>query len=159
MDFAPYNAFNISSDGRLSKLISPITIETPHDPHYDNLNKPRRAEAQALWDTGATHCSISKRVIEGLGLQADGFLRIVHARGAETVPTYTVSFQLPNKISFHDIQVTQFLSISKEFDVIIGMEIITQGDLAVTSFKGNTLLSFRTPSKRRIDFVKGDYQE
>ena len=43
-----------------------------------------------------------------------------------------------------------------EFDVLIGMDIITQGDFAVTNRCGRTKFSFRFPSQADIDFVSED---
>ncbi|MBF0518396.1 MAG: SEC-C domain-containing protein [Nitrospirae bacterium] len=40
------------------------------------------------------------------------------------------------------------------FDILIGMDIICQGDFAVTYKEGNTVLSFRTPPLKEIDFVQ-----
>jgi uncharacterized protein YchJ len=39
-------------------------------------------------------------------------------------------------------------------DVLIGMDIITRGDFAVTNSDGRTTFSYRWPSTKRIDFVK-----
>lgn len=39
-------------------------------------------------------------------------------------------------------------------DILIGMDIITLGDFAVTNYEGVTKLSFRVPSQRHIDFVE-----
>ena len=36
----------------------------------------------------------------------------------------------------------------------IGMDIISQGDFAVSNFNGTTVFTFRPPSKATIDFVK-----
>lgn len=38
-------------------------------------------------------------------------------------------------------------------DVLIGMDIITAGDLAITNHNGRTTFSFRVPSCEEIDFV------
>jgi uncharacterized protein YchJ len=37
------------------------------------------------------------------------------------------------------------------------MDVIAQGDLAVTNFNGHTTFSFRMPSMDEIDFVKHSY--
>jgi hypothetical protein len=41
-------------------------------------------------------------------------------------------------------------------DVLIGMDIIGEGDFAVTHQDGKTTFSFRVPSLKTIDFRKGD---
>jgi len=40
-----------------------------------------------------------------------------------------------------------------EGDALIGMDIITVGDFAVSNFNGKTTHSYRTPSAGEIDFV------
>lgn len=42
---------------------------------------------------------------------------------------------------------------NQEHSVIIGMDIISKGDLAITNFGGRTVLSFREPSLETIDYV------
>jgi hypothetical protein len=60
--------------------------------------------------------------------------------------------EIPNGITFENIDVTDF-SGSLEIDVLIGMDIITAGDLAITNENGNTVVSFRTPhGAQAIDF-------
>ena len=39
-------------------------------------------------------------------------------------------------------------------DMLIGMDIITMGDFAITNFNGKTTFSFVTPAKRTIDYVE-----
>jgi hypothetical protein len=38
-------------------------------------------------------------------------------------------------------------------DVLIGMDVITTGDLAITNHNGKTTFSFRAPACEEIDFV------
>ena len=45
-----------------------------------------------------------------------------------------------------------------QFDVLIGMDIITQGDFAVTNLGGKTKFSFRIPSQASINFVTEDQE-
>lgn len=37
-------------------------------------------------------------------------------------------------------------------DLIIGMDIMTQGDLSLTNMEGRTVFSFRIPSLHVVDF-------
>jgi hypothetical protein len=47
------------------------------------------------------------------------------------------------------------LSTDGSIGVLIGMNIINKGDFAITNFQGKTTMSFRIPSKQKIDFVEG----
>jgi uncharacterized protein YecA (UPF0149 family) len=45
------------------------------------------------------------------------------------------------------------IPLHRDIDVLIGMDILGQGDFAVTSHKGKTTFSFCCPPRREIDFV------
>lgn len=64
---------------------------------------------------------------------------------------YFVSIELPNALQFTEVEVT--VGTFGDFDVLIGMDIITMGDLAITNLDGRTTFSFRVPSLVRIDFA------
>lgn len=59
---------------------------------------------------------------------------------------------LPNGVGFHTMTVME--AVLKDCDVLIGMDIITRGDFAITHSDGNTTFSFQIPSVRKIDFEK-----
>ena len=44
--------------------------------------------------------------------------------------------------------------LGRDLDVLIGMDIISLGDFAITNVGGKTTFSFRFPSIAEIDFVK-----
>jgi hypothetical protein len=65
---------------------------------------------------------------------------------------YVVNVILPNLVHVPNLEVTK--GVFQDSDLIIGMDIITLGDFAVTNFGGVTKFSFRVPSLRHIDFVE-----
>jgi hypothetical protein len=65
---------------------------------------------------------------------------------------YDVNIVLPNLVHVPNLAVTK--GDFSDIDLIVGMDIITLGDFAVTSFGGVTKFSFRVPSLRHIDFVE-----
>ena len=107
---------------------------------------------KALWDTGATQSCISDRLAGSLGLEMVGFVEIGSAVGVHNVPFYHAHFLLPNRLVFHDMELIQFTYTDDDCDLIIGMDIMTQGDLALTNFEGRTVFSFRIPSLHTVDF-------
>ncbi|MBK5203582.1 MAG: SEC-C domain-containing protein [Prolixibacteraceae bacterium] len=64
-----------------------------------------------------------------------------------------VCLLLPNNVSFRSVSVTECESLGA-FDVLIGMDIIGNGDFAVSNLDGKTHMTFRLPSCENIDFVK-----
>lgn len=109
-------------------------------------------EYVALWDTGATASVITQKVVDELGLMQTGMQKVYHANGCSIVPTYLIALMLPNKIGFSFLQVT--LGNLHDIDILIGMDIISQGDFAISNYNGNTTFSFRCPTLKRIDFVE-----
>ncbi|MCH7498877.1 MAG: SEC-C domain-containing protein [Nitrospinae bacterium] len=106
----------------------------------------------AIWDTGAMSTCITPGVVKDLGLIPTGMKLIKGANSTKYCPTHWVSLYLPNNFIYRRIRVTEI-----EFsggDVLIGMDIISQGDFAVTNYKGKTKFSFRIPSITHIDFVE-----
>jgi len=57
---------------------------------------------------------------------------------------------LPNNVGVSQLRVTQ--GIINGADVLIGMDVITKGDFALSNFQGKTTFCFRIPSVERIDF-------
>jgi len=107
---------------------------------------------RGLWDTGATATVISKEVANQLGLMPSNYATVHHANGQSSVPVYYVSVFLPCGVVFPCVRVTE--GILSGCDVLIGMDIISRGDFAITASKGKTKFSFQLPSTHDIDFVK-----
>jgi len=120
---------------------------------------PRPADIDAkkfisIWDTGATGTVISQKVIDKCGLKPISLARVNTASQKDVLTTvYFISIILPNKIVIPQLRVIRG-SIAGDADVLIGMDIISNGDFSVTNCKGKTVFSFRMPSIEAIDYVK-----
>lgn len=106
----------------------------------------------AIWDTGASASAISQKVVDACGLAPTGMTMVQTAAGLEPAETYLINVALPNGVGFAILQVTK-AKLGDDNDVLIGMDIISQGDFTVTNKGGNTIFSFRVPSSAHIDFV------
>ena len=105
-----------------------------------------------LWDTGATCCLISQKVIEDLGLTPIDKAIVSGATTTAETDVYLVHVGLPNgQIA---INVEALASQNTDYDFIIGMDIIRECDLALTHPNKETKFTFDFPSKRDIDFTK-----
>ncbi len=71
--------------------------------------------------------------------------------GRFSTATFIVNLFLPNKVLVPDVGVT-LMTLSADFDVLVGMDIINLGDFAVSNYKSSTNFTFRMPSKEKIDF-------
>lgn len=109
-------------------------------------------ECDAVWDTGATGSCISKKIAAELALKATGMCEASTAGGVCTVNTYLINIHLPNGVTFQDVVVTD--ADMGNTEMLIGMDIISQGDFAITNYNGNTTFTFQIPSTHDIDFVQ-----
>ena len=109
----------------------------------------------ALWDTGAMSSCISKRCAALLRLEIINITHMATASHVVEAPVYMAHIFLPNFPVFAYQEILEFQDTSDNCDIIIGMDIITQGDFAITNLGGNTFFSFRMPSIQTIDF-EGD---
>mgnify|MGYP000287416268 CR=1 FL=1 len=108
---------------------------------------------KALWDTGATHSAISDRPAAKMQLPSEDFARVSTASGILRVPIYLIQVGLPNHFVFEEVEAIEFTySDEDDCDLIIGMDIMAQGDLSITNLEGKTVFSFRIPSLLRVDF-------
>ena len=113
----------------------------------------------ALWDTGATGSCISKQIINDLNLKPINIVKTHHAGGTSFVNLYLVNILLPNGVMIGNVKVTEAQLVESDagndperMHILIGMDVIGNGDLAVTNLE-NTTMSFRIPSVETIDFV------
>lgn len=145
-------AFTLKSNGGLlNALITKVEVAVAFDPAKTNPHPPTK-EYKALWDTGATGTVVTKKIVDDLGLKQIGVVKVFHADGDSLRPVYLINIMLPHKVGFQYIRVTE--GTLTGFDVLIGMDIISQGDFVITNTNGTTTFSFRTPSCICIDFVE-----
>lgn len=144
-------AFTAYAEGIANVLTSDCGVCEAYDP-LSGKKHPEIKKFVGIWDTGASATVITKNVVDALGLKPIGKTKIRHANGEATVNMYYVNLFLPNQVAFKFIRVTE--GILGDADILIGMDVITKGDFAVTNFNGKTTFSFRCPSHKEIDFVK-----
>ncbi len=146
-------AFTGKCSGRANVLISEAYIGQAF--HPSSIPKPPKAKKFiAIWDTGATNSVITRKVVDDCGLKPIGMAKVNTASQKDVLTTvYLASIVLPNKVCIPQLRMTEGV-IAGDAEVLIGMDIISQGDFAVTNKDGKTTFSFRMPSIECIDFVK-----
>lgn len=148
-----------TNNGIVRVLSSSVLLCEAFDPNsMDESEYPEHKEYIAVWDTGASITCISNTVIKDLSLKPIGPATSYGSGGARESTKHLVNVVLPNRVGFSGINVLQAdLVIEEEsprFDVLIGMDLLSRGDFAVTNHNGKTTFSFRMPSMDRIDFTK-----
>lgn len=149
-------SFTTSYNGRARELKNKVLISRAFDPSLVK-KEPTKHEYDAIWDTGATNCVISQKVINECDLKPIGMTKVYHAGGQDIREVYLINIYLPNKLCVTYVKPTIGI-LPDGCDVLIGMDIIGKGDFAVTNKDGKTVFSFRFPSIECIDFVKNQKQ-
>jgi predicted aspartyl protease len=147
----PPKSFTANYNGKVRALVTPVLISPAFDPKTTNP-LPVHKQYNGIWDTGATNTVISRKIVDDLLLKPIGMTLIKHAKGEDMSEVYFVNIVLPNKVGFSQIRVTE--GILSGADVLVGMDIITRGDFAVTHKDAKTTFSFRCPCTGHIDFVE-----
>jgi len=146
-----YN-FTTRYAGIVKALITACAVSASWDP-LEEKPEPVAVRYQCLWDTGATISAITNRVATDLGLPTEALIPIHHAGGSSrNVPQHYVNLQLPNNVVMVGRPVAQ-LPLTN-CDVLVGMDIISLGDFAISNLDGKTTFTFRMPSVEEFDFVR-----
>lgn len=133
----------------ITQAVDPSSSSKPPSPTDLGAKKYK-----AIWDTGATGTVISQRVIDECGLKPIGIETVNTASQKGVLTTaYLTCIYLPNKMVIGELRVIKGM-IAGGADVLIGMDIIRQGDFSITNYQGKTVFSFRMPSSGTIDYVK-----
>lgn len=99
----------------------------------------------ALWDTGANMTCLSNRLVSALGLKPVSYQYSETAGGVVLMSVYIVDIALTDNVVVEGLLVS-----SGDFgttDVLIGMDIITQGNMTITNDNGHTEFSFDAGTK------------
>jgi predicted aspartyl protease len=146
------HAFTTVYNGVSRKLVNDVGLSIPFDP---NLNTPEPTiTVRAIWDTGATMTVLTKKIVRQLNLTPTGKVTVRNTSVEQLRDTYIVNLYLPNKVMIPNVRVTDCEDILGDAELLLGMDIITLGDFAITNFQGKTVLSFIIPSKKKIDYVE-----
>jgi predicted aspartyl protease len=149
MESQPVRGFTTYYNGIARVLTNKVKVQQAFDLKLPLPTVPT-TEYKAIWDTGATGTAITSKVAAECGLKPTGMCRVKTASGETDTCTYFVSLYLPNMVCIPQIRVTE--AVLSDADVLIGMDVIAQGDLVVTNYQSRTCMSFRMPSAECIDF-------
>ena len=76
-----------------------------------------------------------------------------HANGDAIVNTYIINLLLPNNMEVSTLSVME--GAMSDVDLLIGMDVITLCDFAITNKEGKTIFSLDIPSCHETDYTKG----
>jgi predicted aspartyl protease len=95
----------------------------------------------ALWDTGADGCAISRVTAEKMGLTPFGTRLVDGFWGSSKSEVYYVDITLSDERHVYNVPAVVYDGLSAQ-DFVIGMNVITMGDFALTREDGGTRFSF-----------------
>lgn len=109
---------------------------------------------KGLWDTGSSDSVISSDFVKKHNLQPIGTATVGTIGATSKSNIYSIDFLLAQKqhISLNVTKSSQLCGSG--FDMLIGLDVITLGDFALTTTDDIICFSFRYPSKGLIDFTK-----
>lgn len=125
-------------------------IEYDYGRHVSSIETPVKVSGpqggrivNACWDTGSTHTTITNRLAEELGMVSQGTLHGYSVGSAMSYRKYKAKVDLGNGIFFTGVILgTDSISAGQNIGLLIGMDIISNGDMIVENRKGKTLFSF-----------------
>jgi len=110
-------------------------------------------EYTAVWDTGASSSAITRRVVDELELSVISRGTTHTAADSKETTIHDIHLWLPDHVIItHCAAICVDLNLP-DVDLLIGMDVISQGDFSISNYQGNTVMSFRVPSQACIDYV------
>ena len=152
-----FNPLTFKTTGLLDRIITVAGVSHPYNPKKGPPNTIQQniEWGDALWDTGATRSVITERLAAKLGLIPSGKGDVRTGSGLELEwNAYWVNIHLPNGVMLYQTVVLGCPDPDADFDIAIGMDLITKGDFAITNVGADTVMSFRVPSMETIDYEK-----
>jgi len=152
----PTFGFTTKAPHIVNTLKNQVYVSEVHDPGT-GTPEPIKKPYNAIWDTGATNTVISRAIVQELNLRPSGRVTVQAVGAGDRVHTYEtetflVNIHLPNNVALVGIRVSEGTVAGA--DVLLGMDVISSGDFAITNYNGQTWWTFRAPSNEPIDFVE-----
>lgn len=145
-----HRAFTNKATGRVSEISTPAGVFLVST---GETGVPNQIEQfTAVWDTGATNTAIASTVVDKMKSVPITFTPVGTGGGVVNAPVHLINIVLPNNVIIPNISVTELKDLHS-CDILIGMDIISGGDFAITHPDGKACFSFRMPSHRSVDFV------
>ena len=132
-------------------------IITPVNLYSIPFNFALSLTTDALWDTGAGISAITPEIQKRLKATTIDKKAISGIHNTQIVDVVYITLELPNHVIKKNMKVV-VCNITSNVGMILGMDIISMGDFAISNGNNQTLISFAVPPfKEKIDFSKQQY--
>ena len=119
-------------------LVNVIQTDSIIMPSIDEITKSGQLKytqvSSMVWDTGATNTLISSQVVDALELVPLEESLVEGVGGIVKSLVYEISLYLANDIVFKNVKA--LCSDIGDYDLVVGMDIIAQGDFVVSNNQG-----------------------
>ena len=139
-----FSAFTEQSDHIEDRLLNKVIVSA----------NGQKDQAVAQWDTGATNTCISEEIVKKYNLKPISVVQSKTPSGILKTSAYLLEIKLNDEVRFPRWVVIGSKIGAQGIDVLIGMEIISKGDFAVSNYKNRTRFSFRIPSQQDVDYTR-----
>jgi hypothetical protein len=131
-----------------SRIITPVQL------YPFPFNSMLSLSTNAMWDTGAVMSAITHETRTQLKAKTINRIKIAAIHTTQEVDVVLITVELPNHVIKKSIKAA-VCNIASNAGMIIGMDIISLGDFALSNGNNQTLFSFAVPPfKNTIDFSK-----
>lgn len=134
------DGFSVVFDKVVDQITFPVIIE--HNRHSSKLF--------ALIDTGAMHSTIPASVARTFGLEEIGVVGARFAKGRDVLPVVRANLIFSDKVYFENKDLIVVDEEDRTYNMIIGMDILSQGDMAISNYNEHTTFTFRKPSQVEV---------
>lgn len=141
-------AYNFESKGLVDAILTPIAVCEAVEMNESIAVPKIFRSSNCMWDTGATNTLISQKVVDDLGLKPYGVCLVSDNTTTEKRETFLVHLGLPTGTTA--LNVEAMLTLSEDYDVVIGMDIISLCDFCFTNKDNASCFSLRHPSNEKI---------
>lgn len=141
-----YLAFTSRFKGHVRAIVTTVVVDISSTVSKAlGIHARQALEYNAIWDTGATGSVITPTVVDALSLKPIGKQGVAGVTGTKEADVYLIDLALPNKVIVQDVRVVALPLNAEGVDVLIGMDIILAGDMAISNSEGHTTFSFCIP--------------
>ena len=98
-------------------------------------------KAKCVWDIGSTKCCISMRAVNKLNLYPINFGKLTGTKGTKKSNVYKLYVNISPNLTF-EVTAMSFEPIKQDIDFLIGMDIISTGNLHIVNENNLTTLRF-----------------
>ena len=85
-------------------------------------------------------------------MQQVGIVDAVFAKGHDTLPVVSANLIFSNRVYFTSKDLIVIDNDDCSYGMIVGMDILSKGDIAISNFDGHTTFTFRMPSQEEVKY-------